>query len=456
MLFRSGTTSIKTLCNDNAGFSIYAIGNSGDTLGEADSTKLLGTSASGNAKIVTGTATTAGTPDVSNWAMKLATDSQATYPLTIESDTEGSFSSYHTVPSEYTKVATRLSGTDTGSNATGSTLTTTYAAYISKTQAADTYAGKVKYVLVHPNDGAAPVIPTPVTPPTSCTTPVPNLTYMQDLTSSNKATVLASMTEDAQYYLADKRDDKTYCVAKLRDGNLWMTQNLDLDLDSETTYTSTDTDISSDWTPSLSTYATNDTTWENSYTTPESYDPGDLYWNGYTTDYEFEDETECTAAGGTWYGSWCDLGDYTASSGNSHYHLGNYYNWSAAVATNDTSSYTTNNQDLDRSICPANWTLPKSGDNTSNGSFQYLVTQYGWDSSSYMMENPNIWNTPIKSALAGGWYGSLGYVGNGGSWWSPVVDDSLGACSLGADSGGGVGPVYFGRGGGYLVRCIAR
>ena len=154
-----GTTSIKTICNDNAGFSIYAIGNSGDTLGEEDSTKLLGTSASGNAKIVTGTATTAGNPDVSNWAMKVATDSQATYPLTIQSDTEGSFSSYHTVPSEYTKVATRLSGTDTGSNAAGSTLATTYAAYISKTQAADTYSGKVKYVLVHPNDGAAPEIP---------------------------------------------------------------------------------------------------------------------------------------------------------------------------------------------------------------------------------------------------------------------------------------------------------
>jgi hypothetical protein len=68
---------------------------------------------------------------------------------------------------------------------------------------------------------------------------------MQDLTSSNKATVLSNMTEDSQYYLADKRDDKTYCVAKLKDGNLWMTQNLDHDIktDGSVTYNNTTTDL---------------------------------------------------------------------------------------------------------------------------------------------------------------------------------------------------------------------
>ena len=134
-----GTTSIKALCNDNAGFSIYAAGFTGEEISGTNSNKLVGTSASSNATIDTGTATTAGNPDISNWAMKLASDSQAAYPLTL---TTG-YNAYHAVPNEYTKVATRLSGTDTGSNATGSTLTTTYAAYISKTQAADTYTGKV-------------------------------------------------------------------------------------------------------------------------------------------------------------------------------------------------------------------------------------------------------------------------------------------------------------------------
>ena len=142
-----GTTTIDVFCNDGEGFSIYAIGFTGDQYSGDDHTKLIG--ASTNEKIVTGTATATGNPDVSNWAMKLSTTTSPTpaYPITIVN----SFNNYHIVPDTYTKVATRTSATDVGNNATGSELTTTYAAYISKTQSADTYTGKVKYTLVHPN-----------------------------------------------------------------------------------------------------------------------------------------------------------------------------------------------------------------------------------------------------------------------------------------------------------------
>ncbi len=138
-----GTTTLKTFCNDNQGFAIYAIGYTNEEYGN---TNLIGTR--GGQTIVTGTATTTGSPDVSNWAVKLATDSTATYPITLDN----SFGAYSSVPSTYTKVAHRDSGTDLGSSATGASLTTTYAAYISKTQKADTYNGKVKYTLVHPSN----------------------------------------------------------------------------------------------------------------------------------------------------------------------------------------------------------------------------------------------------------------------------------------------------------------
>ena len=69
------------------------------------------------------------------------------------------FSDYTAVPEEYTKVAYHTSSTDTGTNATGSNLTTTYRAYISPTQPAGTYVGQVKYTLVHPNDRRTPGIP---------------------------------------------------------------------------------------------------------------------------------------------------------------------------------------------------------------------------------------------------------------------------------------------------------
>ena len=138
-----GTTTLKAYCNDSEGFALYAIGYTGEEYGV---TNLVG--ANTNATIATGTATTAGDPDISNWAMKLGTVTSPTptYPITIDNG----FSSYSQVPSTYTKVAHRDSGTDTGTNAEGSTLTTTYAAYISKTQTADTYNGKVKYTMVHP------------------------------------------------------------------------------------------------------------------------------------------------------------------------------------------------------------------------------------------------------------------------------------------------------------------
>ena len=483
-----GTTTMKVLCNDNSGFSIYATGFTNETIAETNSNKLVGTNTSGNATIDTGLAQSGNT---SNWAMKLATNSQATYPITITSDTEGPFSSYHTVPNEYTKVATRLAGTDIGAVAEGSTITSTYAAYINSTQPADTYTGKVKYTLVHPNDAPAP---TPPSPFETCDTPVPNLTYMQDLNSSNKATVLASMTEDQQYFLKDRRDEKSYCVAKLKDGNIWMTQNLDHDIktDGSVTYNNTTTDLgwnsgtssydTASWTPSTATYPTGTTTWNNSKTAPESYDPGSLYASSsYVNSVSLADAYIQSCVSGTCDQSiyeqlssdWipfvdscngtfeqCDMSlmpSATTSIESQHNHLGNYYNWTAAVAMNDSSSYTTDNQDVNQSICPANWTLPKSGNNASNGSFQYLVTQYGWDSSSHMMENPNIWNTPIKSALAGVWYGSLGYVGDDGDWWSPVVKDSGLVYELYAGGNGTVDPDYFlGRGYGLSVRCMSR
>ncbi len=169
-----GTTTLHAFCNDNEGFAIYAAGYTGDEIGGENSNKLVGTSASNNATIESGLATSAGNPDMSNWAMKLAItqdsgDTTGTNAFTIDSapnvalpsqaesgTTQASFSNYHVVPNEYTKVAHKNSGTDMTDTTGGVKLTTTYAAYISKTQAADTYSGQVIYTLVHPASHAAP------------------------------------------------------------------------------------------------------------------------------------------------------------------------------------------------------------------------------------------------------------------------------------------------------------
>ena len=148
-----GKTTLTTFCNDYDGFSIYAIG---FTNNEEGNNTLKGTSASGNATITTKVYAEGDT--VSNWSMKVNKvenpsqgDPVAWNPsnMTIAN----SFGSWHTVPDDYAKVVEYKAST--GSSATdatlGAKLETTYATYISPTQAADTYTGQVKYVMVHPS-----------------------------------------------------------------------------------------------------------------------------------------------------------------------------------------------------------------------------------------------------------------------------------------------------------------
>ena len=153
-----GTTTLHAFCNDNEGFAIYAAGYTGNEIGGTNSNKLVGTNASSNATIVSGTATTAGNPDISNWAMKLAIsqdsgDTTSTNAFTIDSAPNVDL----VVPNEYVKVAHKNSMTDMTATTGGVKLTTTYAAYISKTQPADTYTGQVIYTLVHPSSAAPSV-----------------------------------------------------------------------------------------------------------------------------------------------------------------------------------------------------------------------------------------------------------------------------------------------------------
>ena len=163
-----GTTTFKVVCGDSGGYSIYAIGYSGNEYGN---TKLLATvqgSLNPSYDIITGIGTNeATTGGVSNWSMKLI-PIPSTFTPTIESadnidsngttlSTNASFANYHTIPTTYTKVATFPSVTD---EYQGSSFQSTYAAYISSTQPAGTYEGKVKYTMVHP-EGAVPNQPVP-------------------------------------------------------------------------------------------------------------------------------------------------------------------------------------------------------------------------------------------------------------------------------------------------------
>ena len=136
-----GSTTLKAFCNDNGGFSIHAIGYTDEEYGKT----VLSSQAVGDSVDI---ATGIDTSGASSWAMKLDNTQSEAYPIALDNG----FGDYSAIPTTFTKVAHRDSGTDLGTEATGAILTTTYQVYVSSEQPADNYVGKVKYTMVHPSD----------------------------------------------------------------------------------------------------------------------------------------------------------------------------------------------------------------------------------------------------------------------------------------------------------------
>ena len=421
-----GTTTLKAFCNDPNGFAIYAIGYTGEEYSGTNHTRLVGAN-NPSETIATGTATSGGT---SNWAMKLATSGSATYPITLQNG----YGSYSEIPDTYTKVAQRTSGTDVGTGATGSTLTTTYAAYMSSTQAADTYAGKVKYTMVHPYT-EEPLQPQPatagcinyfangssVTGQMGCQRvynntevtlwasnfkrpgygfagwntefdysgtyygPNQTITIPSDV-STNGLSLYAvwvksagtlqnwsgcsSLAQGSVTALTDNRDDNTYAVAKLADGKCWMIENLRLDDSPELSSANTHN-------PSLPLnnswyYKNQQGTLTTSNHLSATSDPTSTSPD---TAWCQTNSTDCDdqsmlSTNNTTLFTNNTASSYSASS--NAYSYGNYYNWYSATAGHGKygSSYG-NGYHAPGDICPTGWYLPKGGNKANEASNEF-------------------------------------------------------------------------------------
>ena len=119
--------------------------------------------------------------------------------------------------------------------------------------------------------------------------------------------------------LTDTRDNNTYTVSKLADGECWMTKNLRI---IDKTITPADSNVTSNYTipaSSISGFSSNDTS--NAY---------------------------------------IDSND-------------GFYNWHTATAGTGTAALTVNGQNVPASICPKGWRLPTGGD---TGEFKTLYNSY--------------------------------------------------------------------------------
>ena len=251
-------------------------------------------------------------------------------------------------------------------------------------------------------------------------TDINNLTYMQDFATLNqsgniakKTQVINSMSEDQSYQLKDIRENgaNSYYVAKLKDDNVWMVQNLKLgNASTSLPLTSTDSNVPS----------------------------GGFTLNGKLSDGKFP---PCDGA------SICDSSRYYCTS-----NYGCYYNW--YTATGSSGSSATTSGDVNYSICPSGWTLP------TQTQFVALNTAYSGSATALLVsptsltENTNGNQNP--GFLLGGLYSSGGEVkvGSRGYYWARTAQSAQAGYLLFLDAST-VNPVDYGSLFiGSAIRCL--
>lgn len=260
-------------------------------------------------------------------------------------------------------------------------------------------------------------------------TSLSQLTYMQDMT----ADICTNTAEHVTKRLIDTRDGKSYWVAKLKDGNCWMTQNLALDLSTNKALTPADSDVEESWTPGANTNAEKltGTRGDANFTSEYSWDLGKVVTarpvnrercvNYGTADAAISDdnlgevcrqEGAVDVSGAEWQPTFISQAgvfngesyDYVTvdevnKTYDAHYLIGNYYQYNTATAGSG-AGITEKNQNAKDSICSKGWRLPVSGadasgaaivnPNEAKGSFYQLFAAYGYKDSNFTGGNEEV------------------------------------------------------------------
>ena len=384
------------------------------------------------------------TPESSNdssagSASKISALASATTPVALSDNTWGisysapagaSAQSWYGIPSDSTSPLTLYSTNNAITSERTDTHTFYYGAKISPELPSGVYSGTLVYTVITGGRSCSnsnepgiepcsdPVTPDPVTPDPATPDPVSvpgffDVSTMQKMTSDVCSTIIAPSaaattivtgianytdpaTQVPQVTLIDKRDNKTYQVRKLADGECWMAQNLRLAAGVALDSSNTDNPASDFSLVSSSSWGT-------------ANPPTTAYVN-----------TTGAASNGYWY------------------------NWKAATADTGDGIAT---GDATGSICPKNWGLPTSSQ------FNTLLSTYSVTSNGY---GAKIIADPISMPYAGGWSGSSSYgVGLSSDYWSRTAYGASSARIL-YFSNGSAGVSNFRRSNGNLVRCLVK
>ena len=299
-----------------------------------------------------------------------------------------------------------------------STTNVTFATKVDRSIPAGEYANTITFT----------AIANPVTNTLKQAAEKAGITTMQGLTQDVCAAADIYQSGEEDLTLTDTRDNSTYQIRKLADGNCWMVNNLKLSAETlsaaghSTTLTSSDTDLPSGTTFTVP--ATSNTNW-----------------------------------GGSSYAIAAKIANADPNSTGNGY--GMYYNWWAAIAS--TNNPTTQYQNVTTSICPKGWDLPKgqggSTASTNNDWYAMMVTGYGLHDSTSTGNPTSFTGTAYELPFSGNWSYSQTTPrnqGTSGNWWSSTVNNTNNAYGTSVNNNGGVsaGTNFPGKRHGYSVRCM--
>ncbi|MBR2997105.1 hypothetical protein IKF33_01565 [Candidatus Saccharibacteria bacterium] len=321
------------------------------------------------------------------------------------------------------------------------TTTITFGAKADTTKSSGTYSTSVTFTAV------TNFVPNPDAP-VNCQTKVPSVNYMQEINSTNESSILAAMVEDQPYYIKDFRDKETYCISKLKDGNLWMLDNLRLDLvASQNNITSSNTNASDTYLNYLKGV--------NTGTTSDQYPTaGVSYW---TSSYSYS--APLIAIKNANNDNWNPDTVASVTYGNGSGKIGIYYNYCAASAGSycwgNGTSYTGSPSsdpksgtlyDIDADICPAGWHMPTT--TSGSGEYYYLYnTAYSADQANFR----NALSTPLSGYFGNG---SANDLGSGGYFWSSTWNSTYRMRILYVNASSVLPSSNDGRNYGSSLRCI--
>ena len=284
---------------------------------------------------------------------------------------------------------------------------------------------------------------------------IANAGTMQAVSSKTDGGCPATLTTGQVYELTDSRDQTTYHVTRLADGNCWMLDNLALDL--------TKVPDSYNGADKITLDATNTNATDTSLG----------YLKGTTTRDPSTDASGkyATAAVANWTTSYSysaplvnmsykdTVPSNAPADGQGNNEIGGYYNYCAASAGSycygDGTSAGTSTGNATEDICPKGWRLPGGGSTVNLTATPPTGEYYNLYNGGFGYDTVTNYRNALSLPMAGYfYYGSPNYQGSRGYWWSSTRNDNYRMYYLYADTGRISPASYDDRYLGSSIRCV--